>query len=349
MGYKKMYKNTLNVDVSIIIPLKNDGEFIGQCIKSIINNKTKYQIEIIVIDGNSNDNSIGIVSQYIKKYNNIRIIRNPKEITPIAINLGIKASKGNYVIIAGAHSEYRSNYIDSLIEICKNYNADISGSIGEIKPQKDSYVGKAIAATLSDKFGVGNSLFRIGVKDIIETDTVAYGCYKRDVFEKFGLFDERLIRNQDIEFNKRIKNKGGVIKITPKTKFCYYARSTYKDLAKNNFENGLWSVLTPFIVKDFKSQSIRHFVPLVFVLSMLLPLLFSIIKKELAIISIFILILYFNFAFLRSLYLSRKRKIPLFQILIAFFILHFSYGIGSLIGIIKILINGSKIRGKNAQ
>ena len=341
--------NNRSYAISIILPVYNDKKYLEKCIKSLINNKVNKKYEIIIVDGNSNDGSKEIIKFYLNKYPFIKMITNNKKITSISLNLGIRESNGDYIIIIGSHTEYANDYFNTLVQVCEKENADVSGSIGEILPGSDTNIARAIAVVLSDRFGVGNSLFRVGVNEIKETDSVAYGCYKRNVFDKNGLFDEGLIRNQDIEFNKRIKNKGGAIKITPKTKFSYYARSTYKDFAKNNLENGLWSVLTPFIVKDFKSQSIRHFVPLVFVLSMLLPLLFSIIKKELAIISIFILILYFNFAFLRSLYLSRKRKIPLFQILIAFLILHFSYGIGSLIGIIKILINGSKIRGKNAQ
>jgi hypothetical protein len=189
---------------------------------------------------------------------------------------------------------------------------------------------------LSSKFGVGNSDFRVGVDRPKEVDTVPFGCYRKEVFEQYGYYDERLVRNQDIELNKRILSHGGKIYLVPDVACTYYARENFIDLAKNNFENGKWNVLTAYYTKTFSSLGLRHFIPLLFILSILLPMLGAIVYPRLLFWSIASLISYFALVIIVSFKLDDS-KTNIVYLVSAFVVLHFSYGAGSLVGLYNVL------------
>jgi len=206
----------------------------------------------------------------------------------------------------------------------------------------------SIKEILSHKFGVGNADFRTGGLAVKEVDTVAFGCYSKESFGKYGLYDERLIRNQDIELNKRIINGGGKIYLIPNVTCTYYARENFIDLAKNNFDNGKWNILTAYYTITLSSLSLRHFIPLLFLLSLLVPLLLSIFIPKLVYISLLSMSSYFTLVIIVSFKLRDNQNSYLYLIM-SFFILHLSYGMGSLMGIFslgkKFIIN-KFIKGK---
>jgi GT2 family glycosyltransferase len=191
---------------------------------------------------------------------------------------------------------------------------------------------------------VGNSDFRVGTDTPKEVDTVPFGCYKREVFEKYGYYDERLERNQDIELNKRILSGGGKIYLVPDVTCTYYARESLKALAKNNYANGRWNILTAYYTGTLRSLSLRHFVPLLFVLSLILPLLGAPLYPKLLYIPLISLISYMALVIIISLKL-KDSKTDMLHIAAAFIVLHLSYGAGSLMGLIEVL--RQKIKGKH--
>ena len=201
----------------------------------------------------------------------------------------------------------------------------------------------SIKKVLSDKFGVGGAKFRIGSDKIEEVDTVPFGCYKKEIFDRIGLYDERLVRNQDIELNKRLKRVGGKIYLVPDIQCTYYARETFIDLAKNSFENGRWNILTAYYTKTLSSLSFRHFVPLLFILLLLFLLIFSLVDKRFLPFFLAIFISYFIIILIRSWQI--KQNTTLWHQIAAFLVLHFSYGLGSLVGLIDVF--KKIIRGNN--
>jgi glycosyltransferase involved in cell wall biosynthesis len=326
-----MYKH------SIIIPTRNEEKYIAGCLNSLINNDYPNEfLEILVVDGMSTDKTRDIVNSFSETLSFIHVLDNPKKTAPQAFNIGILNSSGDFISIISAHSEYPKNYFNLLTERHKNMKADNVGGLINTDVKNKTPKSVAIKKVLSNKFGVGNALFRTGVKIVSEVDTVAFGCYRKEVFDKFGLFDERLIRNQDIEFNKRIIKMGGKIILDPEIICIYYAREDYKSLSLNNYSNGLWNLLTVFYTKDFKSLSVRHFIPLVFLLSILLPVLFFWIWFPLIWLAACSLSCYCTALSIVSISINDKET--RFQnVLYAFLCLHFSYAIGSLIGIFKVI------------
>ncbi|MEM2525999.1 MAG: hypothetical protein QXI49_07415 [Candidatus Methanomethylicaceae archaeon] len=130
----------------------------------------------------------------------------------------------------------------NIIRYLQEYNADNVGGILITLPGGSSFITKAIAMVLSYLFGIENSYFKRGINEVKEVDTVPFGCYKREVFSKIGFINENLIRNQDIEFNLRLKRAGGKILLVPDIICYYYARPSLRGFLKQNFENGFWVI-----------------------------------------------------------------------------------------------------------
>ena len=331
--------------ISIIIPCLNEEKYIVTCMESIISSNIDYkQTEVIFVDGSSRDKTVKIINSYQKKYPFIQILNNPEKITPISMNIGIRASKGKYIFVLSAHATYNSDYFSKLLKEIERLDADCVGGVLITDVKNKNKKSNSIKEILSHKFGVGNSDFRTGSSEIKEVDTVAFGCYTREVFEKYGYYDERLIRNQDIELNKRIINGGGKIYLVPNVECTYYARENFKALAKNNYANGFWNILTAYYTKTLNSLSLRHFIPLIFILSLLFPLILSLLFPKLLWLTFLSLISYLALVIITSFKL-RKNNNSFFSLVGSFLTLHFSYGFGSLMGIFSILmqyIKGNK-------
>ena len=323
--------------ISIIIPAYNEENYIVECLESIVlSDRESLDIEVFVVDGCSSDATQDLVKEFMKKYNFVKLLVNEKKIAPTAMNLGIKASRGEYIFVISAHAKYSHDYFKVLVKYIKELDADCVGPVLVTQTKVDTPKANSIKEILSNKFGVGDASFRTGGDEVKSVDTVAFGCYKRDVFSKYGLYDERLVRNQDIELNKRIINGGGSIYLIPFVKAIYFARDNFKDLAKNNYENGKWNILTAYYTKTLGSLSLRHFVPLIFVLSLLMPTFLSIFVPKLVYLSIFSFISYLALVIIISLKVSTKQN-SFVYLVSSFFVLHISYGLGSLNGIFVVM------------
>jgi len=330
--------------ISIIIPTLNEERYIQNCLDSILDSDyDRNRMEILVVDGMSSDKTREIVQSYIQKYNFIKLIDNAKKIVPIAMNIGIKQALGEYIIRLDAHASYPKDYFSKLIKWHKKLDADNVGAVIKTKVKNNTPKANSIAKVLSCKFGVGNSDFRVGVDEPKEVDTVPFGCYKKGVFKKYGYYDEWLERNQDIELNKRILSGGGKIYLVPDVTCTYYARETLKDLAKNNYANGRWNILTAYYTGSLRSLSLRHFIPLFFVLSLLLSPLFSLAEPRLLWLGVLSLFSYLSLVIIVSLKL-RDKQTTIWDLVTTFLILHLSYGMGSLVGMFQIAVK--YIKGK---
>jgi glycosyltransferase involved in cell wall biosynthesis len=320
--------------VSIIIPCRNEEKFLGKCLDTIINQDyPKESLEVLVADGSSGDKTKEIAADYAKKHSFIKVLDNPQKYTSFGLNMGIKKARGEIIVRMDAHAGYEKDYISKCVKTLEELNADNVGGAIKTLPAKDTIEAKAIAYVLSGPLGAA-SAFRLGSAKVREVDTVFGGCYKREVFDKIGFFDERMIRSQDIEFNKRLKKAGGKIILSPEINSIYYPQATLFGFLMHNFSDGVW-VTYPlkFGVRYF---SLRHLFPLCLTGVLALSFLFGLFSIFGRMLFILLLFPYFSFVFLMSLKISFKKGLAYFpDLFLAVLIRHFAYGLGSIWGLAK--------------
>lgn len=325
--------------VSIIVPYQNEAEFIGRVLESLINQDyPKDKIEIIAVDSNSRDDSPSIVADYGKKDNRIKAVHDPKGTTSTSMNIGIKNAEGDLITKSDAHTIYPPDYISKCVHYLEEYKTDAVGGITKNVPVNGSLSAKAIVLVLDSPLGGGGAFRRSGGKPRL-ADTAFGICYRKDVFDKIGLFNEKLIRSQDFDFNLRLTRAGGKILLAPDITLTYYPKQkTIISFWRRNFLDGIWAILPlKFGSPIFKP---RHLVPLVFVSSILAAAIGSIFVLSLIWVAIAILALYFGATLYFSLRIAmRERGILLLPFLIpAFAARHISYGLGSIVGLVKLML-----------
>lgn len=333
--------------ISVVVPCFNEKKILPQCLDSLVEQTyPKDKMEILIVDGMSTDGTLDIIDSYAKQYPFIKKLENKKRFTPYAMNTGIQNSNGDFIIKADAHTLYDQNYVQRCIKYIIEYEVDNIGGILKTVSNDSSLVSKSIISSLSSFFGVGNSFFRIGSRKPRWVDTVAFGCYHRNTFNKIGMYDEKLIRGQDIELNMRLKKAGGKILLHPDIIGYYYPPSTLKGFMKQSLVNGMWAIL-PFKHTNILPVSLRHLVPLIFIGLILSLFVSSFFSKLGAAGLIVILGLYAttNLFFTVKIANAENRLEMMWPLSLVFCILHFGYGFGSLIGIIMCL--PSKVFWKN--
>lgn len=334
----------MNKMVSIVIPCRNEEKYIERCLLSIIKQTYPQQfIKTYVVDGLSNDNSPEIIKCFSQQHSNVHYLINSKKTTPFALNEGIKLSFDcDYIMILGAHAELHADYIEKAVRILEE-NASIDCVGGILENVSENIVTEAISFSLSSVFGVGSAHFRTGMKEGY-VDTVAFGMYCKNVFEKIGLFDEELIRNQDDEFNFRLVKNGGKIWLSKELKARYFVRSSFKKLFKQYFQYGYWKV---YVNRKHKSlTNIRQLVPFAFVSFLILFGFLSFFSGVIFLILITVIVLYLALA----LFFSLKYYHNFFnnlKMIWAYFIVHTGYGLGYMLGIIDFLIFRKKMNKKD--
>ena len=332
---KHIFKMSLPTQfVSIVIPVLNEAKIIEDCLNSVTcQDYPKELMEILIVDGMSTDGTRDIVSRMKEKDGRISLLDNPKKNVPCALNIGIKKAKGEIIVRMDSHSVYPPYYISTLVEKMVELDAWNVGGMLITTPANDSVKCHAIATCLSHPFGVGSSLFRIGSTNIVETDTVPFGCFRKSLFEKVGLFDEEMLRNEDEEINGRIRRAGGKIYLIPEVTMKYFPRDSLTKLFKMYYQYGLWKPLVNKKVGN--AVSCRQFVPPLFVFGLFFGLILSLFSPLFLKIYLSVLLLYFLITISVGVYQAIKHSKPLLCIYIpiTFFCLHLSYGIGYLWGL----------------
>jgi len=304
--------------VSILLPIRNEVKYITKTVESLFEQDYPYEmLEIVIADGNSDDGTKDELEKLKKHYKLLKVVNNPGLTMPKGFNLAFSASKSEFIFMFGGHSIIPKNYISQSVENINRNNVECSGGI--LNAIGEGFWGKIIALTISSMFGVGNVSFRVQNAKSGHVNSVPYGCYKRNVFEKLGLLDEELIRNQDDEFNFRIVQAGMKIWQDSTLVINYFCRSTLSKLFKQYFEYGLYKVRV--IQKRKQIISLRHLIPTLFLISLLIPN-----------ISFYCLAAYFTISLFFSIKIGKFNIIKWFACQISFFVIHVSYGVGFLYG-----------------
>jgi glycosyltransferase involved in cell wall biosynthesis len=324
-----LYSNKL---ISIVIALRNEEKYIAGCINSFKKQSiSKDLFEIIVVDGQSSDNSLIEIQKIINEEKELKItlLENSNRIQASGWNIGFKYSKAKFVVMMGAHTVVESDFLEMNLKLHKENDVPATGGI--VQAKGDNEISRAIALAFNSPFGAGNAKYWYGTKET-KVETVAYGMYKRKIFEEIGYIDEQIVRGQDWELNYRISKSYGKFLFSPLIKSFYYARSNYKKLWKRQFGAGFWKI---FIIKKHPdSILIRHAVPAVFSFTFITLFIFMLcgvwVPFLLLNISYWSIGIFSAWSVLKEI----NDKL-LIKVTISYFIMHFGYGLGVIWGIIK--------------
>lgn len=321
--------------VSVIVPCRNEAPFISACLDSILGNDyPKDRLEILVVDGMSEDSTRSIVKTYDRTHAVIRVLDNPKKHVTAAVNVGVKAAKGEVIMImGGAHAIYTPNYISNCVRCLQAYNVENVGGVIVATPADETLVAKGIALALSHPFGAGNSYFRIGSKQPRWVDTVFGGCYRREIFEKLGLWNEDLSRGSDMDFHIRLKQAGGRTLLVPDIVAYYYPKSTLTAFAEHNFDDGFWAFYPLKFGK--KIFSWRHIVPLAFLVSLVVSGVLAPFLQTFQEIFVGIGGMYLVTNLAASFHVALREHSWSYLVVLpaAFAVRHLAYGAGALVGL----------------
>jgi glycosyltransferase involved in cell wall biosynthesis len=319
--------------VSVVVPCRNERAYIGACLDSIeASDYPRDRLEVLVVDGMSDDGTRELLRVRPESRTRIRLLDNPGRTAPAALNLGIAEAQGEVIMRMDAHVLYPADYISRLIVWLCRSGADNVGGRVITRPANETPVARAIAIGISHPLGVGNSLFRLRTREPRWVDTVPFGCYRREVFDRIGLFDEELVRNQDDEFNARLIGRGGRILLVPDVTSEYFARSSLLRVWRMYYQYGYFKPLA--IRKLGRIPTVRQIVPALFIVLLFLVALTVAIQHPAGLAGGALLALYIGaIAYVGAATVRREGWRTGFYTAGVFPVLHLSYGLGFIAGI----------------
>lgn len=310
--------------VSIIVPVRNEEKYLANCLQAILEQDyPSDRFEVLVVDGLSIDRTPEVAAQFSARCSNIRLLKNPQGTVSAAMNIGIKNARGEVIVRVDGHSYIERDYITQCVLHLRATGAQNVG--GPFRAWGEGYVAQAIAYAITFPFGQGSPSRYAREERYL--DTVYLGAFPRYLFDRVGLYDERLVRNQDYELNYRIRAAGGKILCTPAVRSRCYVRENLPDLAKQYFHYGFWK--WKVIRKHPRSLMARHLVSPLFVFALLASGLLAPFGYGFGQLFVLILLSYLAASFVSSLYLAfRKGWLYLFILPLVFAIIHLGWGLG---------------------
>jgi succinoglycan biosynthesis protein ExoA len=321
--------------VSIVVPCRNERDHIETALKSILLQELPVgYFEVIVADGMSDDGTREIVREVANRDFRVRMVDNCGGIVSTGLNAAIREARGSIIVRMDAHTSYAPDYIRQCVEVLEKTAADNVG--GPWIVQGKETIGKAIAAAFQSPFACGGARGH-DPHYSGPVDTVYLGCWRREIFDRIGLFDEELVRNQDDELNLRLTRAGGKIWQSSKIKSWYMPRNSLVLLFRQYMQYGYWKVRV--IQKHRMPASIRHVIPAFFVITLISLAAISFWFRFAAIMCRFLLATYAACLVIASFRVATTDGWKLLPFLpIVFICYHFGYGYGFLRGVYNFII-----------
>jgi succinoglycan biosynthesis protein ExoA len=321
--------------VSIVVPCRNEADHIETALRSILAQEAPPGgFEVIVADGMSNDGTRDILLRLSEEDSRLRVVDNAGLIVSTGLNAAIREARGSVVVRMDAHTSYAPDYIRQCVEVLTETAADNVG--GPWFARGKGRLGRAISAAFQSSFATGGGRGHDPTYSG-PVDTVYLGCWPREVFDRIGMFDEELVRNQDDEFNLRLVRSGGKIWQSTRIRSWYHPRETLSQLFCQYIQYGYWKVRV--IQKHRLPASLRHVVPACFILLLIILPVISLFWRPAfwAWLGLFVLYLIFNiFASLLTAVSRGWELLPFLPAIFATF--HFAYGWGFLKGLADFIV-----------
>ena len=338
-----MYQNSDFPLVTVILPVRNEASCLRASLDSVLRQDyPQERMEILIADGMSTDGTRAIIREYQNRYDNVHLLDNPGKIVPTGMNIALLQAKGEFIVRVDGHTIVAPDYVRMCLDTFFRTKADNVG--GCMTTTGSTKFGQAIAVATSTSFGIGNSRFHYAQGEE-EVDSVYMGAWPKATFRKVGLFDEELVRDQDDEFNYRTRSRQGKIILNPLIRSTYTVRNSPKALWKQYFQYGFYKVRV--LQKHPRQMSLRQFIPPLFVLSLIMAFICSLIFSWGWIMLTAVAGIYLLTNLSASLIISLSKGMRFFPYLpLAYAILHLSYGLGFLAGLIGFWNRWSDREGK---
>jgi succinoglycan biosynthesis protein ExoA len=326
--------------VSVVIPCLNEERFIGKALHNLADQYDPDCYEIIVVDGLSQDRTREVITEFCHSRPDVSVtlIDNPEKRIPTALNLGIEAARGEIIARLDAHAVASPGYIRRSVEVLRQEGVGVVGMPCQVCAGADTFMAGAIAMAVSHPFGIGDAKYRLGRGSAAQeaVDTVAFACFKKDLWREIGGFDEALAANEDYEFNYRVRLNGKTVLLDQAEHCDYFARATLKDLCVQYWRYGRWKAR--MILSHPNSIRLRQVVAPVFAASIPLLLIAGVWFRQAWWLLTFELGAYLLLALLFAVQLavaSRQGLRLLVALPVIFGAIHLTWGTSFLLGLIK--------------
>ena len=310
--------------ISIVIPCRNEARYIRQVLDAL-RDQDFTDFETIIVDGDSDDETVSIVQQYSAQQSlHLKLIHNPQRTIPSSLNLGIKNASGEIIVRLDAHSRPTKNYLQACLNALNESGAEVAGGAWDVKAGDDTIIAAAIAAAVSSPLGAGDAAYRLNQNQAREVDTVPFGCFRRETWERVGGYNEELFANEDYEFYFRLRQRGGRIYFDPKIRCEYFAVSTLRALAQQYWRYGWWKA--QMLRRHPRSIRARQLIPIAWsalsLLALIIPALWIVWG------------IYLTVVLIESIRQAREAR-HILPLACAYVIIHFAWGWGAWAGWMK--------------
>ncbi|HEY2798086.1 MAG TPA: glycosyltransferase family 2 protein [Thermoanaerobaculia bacterium] len=321
--------------VSVVMPVRNEAAYIERALAAVFaQDYPQDRLEVLVADGLSTDGTRELIAAAAKARPGLRLLDSPGRTAPCGLNVGVRAARGEIVVRVDGHCEIERDYVSRCVAHLEAGDGDAVG--GSVETIGEDKLADTIAAAMSSPFGVGGSAFRTVRGRTLLVDTVPFPAYTRAILERVGPFDEELVRNQDDEYNARLRKLGGRVLLAADVRSRYYSRGSWRGLWRQYFQYGYWKVRV--LQKHPRQMKLRHFVPAAFVGTLVAAGALAFFWRPAALAGLGLLGAYAVAVLAASARAasSSGRGARVFAGLpLAFAILHVAYGAGSWAGLVR--------------
>jgi len=314
------------------MPVRDEGAFFEKSLGSVLaQDYPSDRLEIIVADGMSVDGTRERLQSIASTQGLVTVIDNPGRIVPTGLNAALRRARGDVIVRVDGHCEIASDYVRACVQHLLAGEAEGVG--GSIETVGETPTARAIAAAMSSRFGVGGSAFRTMTDRTLYVDTIPFPAYKRAAMATTGPFDEELVRNQDDEYNYRLRANGGRLLLARDVRSRYHSRTSFRRLWRQYFQYGFWKVRV--LQKHPKQMQPRQFAPPAFVGVLLLLAAGASFLRFARWGLVAVSFAYAAANISASTVLARRLSVSVWRVALAFGLLHVSYGIGFLAGLAR--------------